>query len=138
MTTMTTETLTVTIDAPVDVVASDLANPQAHPQWATDFFAGPAAPAADDTWTANVPMMGGEVSMKVDADIANGRIDLYLAPIGAPFGPPLPVRVIPNGDGCDVLFTLARFPGQPDSAWTGGLASMQRELMNLKSRHEVS
>ena len=83
-------------------------------------------------------MMGGDVSMKVDADIANGRIDLYLAPMGVPFGPPLPVRVIPNCDGCDVLFTLTRFPGQPDAAWADGLASMQGELTNLKSRHETS
>ncbi len=137
MPTMTTETLTVTIDASADAVSKDLANPATHPEWATDFFAGPATAGNDDTWTVNVPMMGGEVAMKVDADVANGRIDLYLAPLGAPFGPPLPVRVIPNGDGCDVLFTLARFPGQPDAAWSDGLASMQRELIALKSRHET-
>ena len=47
------------------------------------------------------------------------------------------MRVVPNGDGCDVLFTLARFPGTPDEAWEEGLASMQRELENLKARHEA-
>jgi len=136
MPTMPTETLTVTIDAPVEVVTTDLADPAAQPEWATEFFSSPAVQGADDVWTVNVPMMGGEVTMKIDADIACGRIDMYLAPAGAPFGPPLPVRVIPNGDGCDVLFTLARFPGQPDDQWTEGLASMQRELLKLKNRHE--
>ena len=82
------------------------------------------------TWTL------GEARAKVHADIATGRIDLYLAPIGESFGPPLPVRVIGNGDGVDVLFTLARFPGQSDDEWQEGLASMARELQNLKDRYE--
>ena len=136
MPTMTTETLSVTIDAPVDRVTADLADASTHPEWGTGFFAGPARPVGDGVWKSTVPMMGGEVSMKVDADVDCGRIDLYLAPAGAPFGPPLPIRVIPNGDGCDVLFTLGRFPGQPDEEWTAGLESMQHELANLKVRHE--
>jgi hypothetical protein len=44
--------------------------------------------------------------------------------------------VIPNTDGVDVLFTLARFPGQSDDDWEEGLLSMSRELTNLKERHE--
>ena len=60
--------------------------------------------------------------MKIDADPVCGRIDLYLAPKGAPYGPPLPVRVVPNGEGADVLFTLARFPGQSDAQWEQDLA----------------
>jgi hypothetical protein len=44
--------------------------------------------------------------------------------------------VIRNADGVDVLFTLARFPGQSDAEWEEGLASMARELTKLKARHE--
>jgi hypothetical protein len=74
--------------------------------------------------------------MRIDADIAAGRIDMYLAPVGAPFGPPLPVRVVPNGDGCDVLFTLARFPGTDDAEWQSGLASMEHELEQLRGLYQ--
>ena len=42
----------------------------------------------------------------------------------------------PNGAGSDVLFTLARFPNQGDQEWTEGVQSMNRELENLKARHE--
>lgn len=136
MATLVTETVRVTIDAPFEQVASDLADPTAHPEWATEFFAGPIKAIAEDEVVVTVPRMGGEVQMKVDADVASGRIDLYLAPPGAGYGPPLPVRVIPNGGGVDVLFTLARFPGQTDGQWEEGLASMARELQNLKTRHE--
>ena len=50
---------------------------------------------------------------------------------------PIPVRLVPNGDGVDVLWTLARFPGVTDQAWQQGLAAMVRELQALKRRHET-
>ena len=136
MTTMITETVRITIDAPFDQVVSDLADPVTHPEWGTEFFSGPAQHAGDGEVLATVPRMGGEIHMKVDADPAAGRIDLYLAPLEASFGPPLPIRVIPNADGVDVLFTLARFAGQSDNEWEQGLVSMTRELTKLKERHE--
>ncbi len=136
MTTNTTATLTETIDAPPATVAADLADPMNHPFWATEFFAGPAADRGDGTVAVQIPMMGGSARMRVDADIDRGIIDLYLAPGDAPFGEPLPVRLVPNGEGVDVLWTLGRPEGVPDPAWEDGLRSMQRELANLKARHE--
>jgi hypothetical protein len=133
---MTTETVRVTIDVPLETVVADLSDPMTHPEWGTEFFSTPATRVAENEITTTVPRMGGEVSMKVVADVAAGNVDLYLAPIGAPFGPPLPVRVVPNADGADVLFTLARFPGLTDEQWAEGVASMQRELGNLKARLE--
>ncbi|MCI0543325.1 MAG: hypothetical protein L0Z49_02625 [Actinobacteria bacterium] len=138
MSTFPTATLTVTIDAPLGTVATDLADPATHPEWATEFFASPASPSPDGTGVSVVvPMMGGPVTFDVKGVPELGVLDLYLAPAGAPFGPPLPVRLIPNGDGVDVLWTLTRFPGMPDEVWAGGLASMERELDALRRRHEA-
>lgn len=136
MATLVTETVRVTIDAPFEKVASDLADPSTHHEWANEFFSGPPQILDNGELLVTVPRMGGEVRMKVEADTASGRIDLYLAPPGVPYGAPLPVRVIPNADGVDVLFTLARFPGQSDAEWESGLASMARELEHLKTRHK--
>ena len=136
MATFTSSTLAITIDAPLEQVAADLADPTSHPEWATEFFSGPVVPTPDGEFRATVPRMGGDVRLRVDTDRACGRVDLYLAPLDAPYGPPLPIRVVPNGDGCDVLFTLNRFPGTPDEAWEEGLTSMRRELENLRSRYE--
>lgn len=136
MATLVTETVRITIDASFEKVTSDLADPTTHHEWAREFFSSPAQILGNGEVVVTVPRMGGEVNMKVDADTACGRIDLYLAPPGLPYGAPLPVRVVPNADGVDVLFTLARFPGQSDSEWEGGLASMARELEHLKTRHE--
>jgi hypothetical protein len=137
MATLHTHTLTVTIDAPLVKVATDLADPTTHPSWATEFYAGPVRPAGGGEFVAPVPMMGGEVRHRIDADTARGIVDLYFAPPGAAYGPPIPVRLIPNGDGVDVLWTLARFPGLSDQAWQQGLAAMARELQALKHRHET-
>ena len=133
-----TETVRVSIAAPVGAVAADLADVTTHPEWATEFFAGSTrASDVDGEVRVDVPMMGGEVRMRAEATPELGVIDLYLAPAGAPYGPPIPIRVVPNGDGADVLFTLSRFPGTPDEAWAQGLASMTKELGNLKARFET-
>ena len=136
MSTHQTTTLAVTIDAPPQSVAADLADPATHPEWAAEFFDGPATRRDDGSYSARVPLMGGPVRFTVEADTAAGIVDLFLAPEGAPFGAPLPVRLVPNGDGVDVLWTLTRFPGTPDEAWQAGLASMSRELERLRERHE--
>lgn len=137
MTTATTRTLSVTIDAPFTAVVSDLSDPLAYPQWGTEFFAGPADPGEKPgVVNANVPMMGGPVEMRINSVPEHGVIDLFLAPQGAPFGEPVPIRVVPNGRGADVLFTLSRTAGMPDPAWDQAVSSMQKELGQLKARLE--
>jgi hypothetical protein len=88
MPTLHTQTLPVTIDAPLSQVATDLADPTTHPSWATEFYAGPVRPAPDGEFIAPVPMMGGQVRHKLDADPARGILDLYYAPWAHPMAPP--------------------------------------------------
>jgi hypothetical protein len=103
MATLQTHTVTVTIDAPLVQVAADLADPTTHPAWATEFYAGPLRPTADGEFVAPVPMLGGEVRHRIDADIARGILDLHFAPREGRMAPPIPVRLVPNADGVDVL-----------------------------------
>ncbi|HEC19792.1 MAG TPA: hypothetical protein ENI97_10685 [Gammaproteobacteria bacterium] len=130
------KTLTVEIDAPYEKVMMDLADPMTHPEWAKEFFAGPAKKSEYGYVLAPVPMMGGTIKFKIESDIALGLLDLYLAPPDSDYGAPLQVRVIRNGDGANVLWTLFRFPGLSDSNWKDGLISMSKELLELKKRHE--
>lgn len=133
MPTLHTKTLTVTIDAPFEQVAKYLADPANAHEWATEFFAAPLRPTSNGEWIASVPVMGGETRYRQDVDLEHGLIDVFLAPTDGEFGPPLPVRLLRNGDGTDVLWTLARMPGTPDQAWSAGVESMQRELDHLKT-----
>ena len=137
MSTLTTQTVSVTIDAAPKQVSADLMNVESHPEWGTEFFSEGVEDLGDGSWRVNIPMMGGNARMRIDGNEALGIIDMYIAPEGVPFGAPLPVRVVPNGDGSDVLFTLTRLPGQTDEDWQAGIASMQRELTRLKERHDA-
>ena len=65
-----TRTLTVTIDAPFDVVTKDLSEAHNHVEWGTEFFDGPARDSDDRAIIVSVPMMGGDVRFRVVLDVA--------------------------------------------------------------------
>ncbi len=136
MATLPIRTVTATIDAPYHEVADYLTDPARAHEWGNEFFAGPLRRADGDEWVAPVPMMGGDVRYRQEVDVARGILDIFLAPPGGEFGPPLPVRLLRNGDGIDVLWTLTRFPDTPDESWLQMIESMERELQHLKRRFE--
>jgi hypothetical protein len=43
------------------------------------------------------------------------------------------LRVVPNGDGCEVMFTLLRQPGTDDAAYEADAAHVLRDLRSLKA-----
>lgn len=43
-----------------------------------------------------------------------------------------PMRVIPNGDGCEVLFTLLQLGGVTDEQFRIDLETVRTDLQNLK------
>ncbi|GGD93215.1 SRPBCC family protein [Paenibacillus nasutitermitis] len=48
-----------------------------------------------------------------------------------------PMRVIPNGEGCEVHFTLFRQPDMSDQKFAEDAGMVQRDLESLKSRMEA-
>jgi len=136
MTVMETHAGKVSIDAPFEEVARLVADPARAHEWGTEFFSGPLRRADSDEWVAPVPMMGGEIRYRHEADVERGMVDVYLAPPGSDFGPPLPMRVVPNGDGADVIVVLARMPGTSTERWEQHLRDLERELETLKSLAE--
>ncbi|MFV2000968.1 MAG: hypothetical protein ACC654_11455 [Acidimicrobiia bacterium] len=130
--------MSISIEAAPRVVAEDLADPSTHSDWATEFIDGPPLEVREDgSVVVNIPAMGGPSRFKVEADLDRGILDLYLAPGDVPFGPPLPVRLVANGDGVDVLWVLSRPAMMDDEQWVTAQDSMARELENLKTRHEA-
>ena len=134
MTTFTTKTIAVTIDAPFDKIAPDLAEPFTHLEWGAEFFAGPVRQDSGRGLIVRVPAMGRDVQYRVETDLKHGIFDVVIAPLDRKFGPSLPVRLLRNGDGVDVLWTLIRFTGMPNESWEQGIAAMEMELHQLKQR----
>jgi hypothetical protein len=42
------------------------------------------------------------------------------------------LRVVPNGDGCEVMFTLLRLPGMTDDQFTADADHVAKDLRALK------
>ncbi|TCR83985.1 SRPBCC family protein [Rhizobium sp. BK376] len=47
------------------------------------------------------------------------------------------LRVVPNGDGCEVMFTLLRLPGMTDEQFAADAAHVRKDLEALKNLMEI-
>ena len=84
MTTQMTRTLTVTIEAPFEQVAKDLADPMSHVEWGSEFFSGNVRSAKNGSVIVESPLMGWTVKFRIEADEAGGiALD---RPLGLPAG----------------------------------------------------
>lgn len=128
------DTRAVTIQRPFAVVAGYLSNPLTYSAWATKYFTGPVVEVDQDTY--RVPTVAGERRLRVVMDVERGIFDIYLAPLDQAFSYALPVRVLANGDGADVLFTLTREPELTDSEWDESLLALEHELHEIKRQLE--
>jgi hypothetical protein len=46
------------------------------------------------------------------------------------------LRIVPNGDGCEVMFTLLRVPGMSDVQFEADATHVQKDLVTLKTLME--
>ncbi|WP_157582211.1 hypothetical protein [Phycicoccus sp. Soil803] len=123
-------TRAVTVRRPLSVVTALLADPTRYSEWAIDYFTSPVVMIDESTY--RVSTVPGERRFRVDTDLDRGTFDLYLAPIDGPYSYPLPIRVLANGEGADVVFTVTREPELSDDDWRSSLLSLENELNALK------
>jgi hypothetical protein len=125
--TIESRTLSVHIDRPLATVYEFLVNPANWNQWA--FGLGKSLRRSDTGWMA---------------DSADGIVNVHFTPrnefavldhtvirsSGAKVY--VPMRLIANGHGCELLFTLFREPGIPDGRYNADSGFVQRDLNRLK------
>ncbi len=123
-------TRAVTVRRPFAAVVAYLTDPLRYSEWAIDYFTSPVTEIDEQTY--RVTTVAGDRRLRVDVDAERGVIDLYLAPLDSAFSYPLPIRVLTNGDGADVLFTLTREPELSDAEWDSSLLALENELGAIK------
>lgn len=123
-------TRSVTINRPYAVVMEYLKDPVRYSQWAVEYFTSPVTKIDEDTYRMQTTM--GPRRFRVEADLERGAIDLYITELDKPFSYPLPIRLLRNQDGVDVLFTLAREDVLSDGDWVSSLEMLEKELAVLK------
>lgn len=121
--------LAVAIDRPASFVYEFAADPANLPQWAAG-LAGSTVEPEGDHWVTDSPMGRVEFAFAPRNDLGVLDHDVRL-PSGEVVSNPL--RVIPDGDACEVVFTLRRRPGMSEEDFAADAAAVERDLATLKS-----
>ena len=125
-------TLGVSIGCPLRKAYEFLSAPENFPKWATGLCT--SILKTGDEWLAETP----ERSMTVRFTERNafGVVDHFIYPApGAEIY--VPMRVIANGTGSEVIFTLFRLPEMSDAKFVEDAAWVARDLRALKELLEA-
>ena len=124
----TSRTLSVSIDLHPDKVYEFASNPENFPKWATAFCKSVKKSGGD--WVIDTPM--GPMKVRFAAKNVLGVLDHYVSPSPG-VEVYVPMRVVPNGSGSELVFTLFRLPGMTDEKFAEDLGMVERDLRTLKS-----
>ncbi|MGV3551972.1 SRPBCC family protein [Rhizobium sp.] len=129
MPTMPARIIHISIDRDWRDVARFVLAPENMPQWASGLGAG--FEPRGDHWVADGGPIG-EVRIDFAPDNAFGFADHDVTlPDGTVIQNAL--RVAPNGDGAEVMFTLLRQPSMSDADYEADAAHIRKDLETLKS-----
>lgn len=120
--------LSIVIERPTAAVYDYAANPANLPQWAAG-LARTTVEQVDDQWIAESPM--GRVTVTFAERNDFGVLDHVVT---LPSGESVynPVRVIPDGDASEVVFTLRRQSGMTEDQFDRDAEAVLADLATLK------
>ena len=123
---MEARTVSVTVNRPAAEVYDYLADPPNFPRWSE--FLTAMRPEQRD-WIAATPQ--GDVRIRFVERNDFGIVDHYVTiPSGATVY--VPLRVVPNGDQAEVLFTIFRLPEMTEQQFEADIELVSKDLRNLR------
>jgi hypothetical protein len=124
---MKAQTISVTIAAPPERVYAFASNPENLPRWVPSFFQ--SVERIDGEWVAQSTV--GRVVVEFVHDNDLGVLDHTVTlPSGARLTNPM--RVIPNGDGSEILFTLIQHQDMTDQQFQEDAELVLSDLHTLR------
>ncbi len=127
MTTREVRHISVSIDRPPDEVYAFVSNPENLPKWATGL--GGSIKNVKGEWVADSPM--GKIKIKFAEKNKFGVLD-HEVTLESGVTINNPMRVIPNGQGSEVFFTLIRQPETSDEKFASDARWVEKDLHILK------
>ena len=120
--------LRVAIEREPEVVYAFTSNPENLPQWAMGL--GQGVQRAGDHWEVNTEQ--GTVGLRFTPHNAYGVLD-HTVVLSDGTEVYVPMRVMPNGTGSEVMLVLFRQPEMDDNAFARDAGLMQNDLSTLKA-----
>jgi hypothetical protein len=119
--------LSVSIERPADAVYAFVADPANLPRWATAFCV--SVRRSGDEWIVETP--AAPVRIAFAAPNALGVVD-HVVTVSPELEVFSPMRIIANGSGSEVVFTLFQRAGMSDAEFSDDAALVQQDLETLK------
>jgi hypothetical protein len=120
--------ISVSVRCPFERAYDFLASPEKFPKWASGL--GTSLRKVGGGWVAETPEGPAEVRFTPRNEF--GVLDHFVrTPAGVEVY--VPMRVIRNGDGCEVTLTLLRLPGMSDEKFEQDAEWVRRDLGTLKA-----
>jgi hypothetical protein len=131
-TTMESRTISVSINRPADAVYNFASVPENIPKWASGLSKSITKQNGD--WIAETQQ--GPIKISFTERNSYGVLDHYVI---AGSGPEIyiPMRIVSNGDGSEIIFTLFRLPGMSDAKFAEDADWVRRDLNALKTLLET-
>jgi hypothetical protein len=102
-------------------------NPELLPRWASGLAT--AVERTDGEWTARAPM--GKVKIRFAENNEFGVLD-HDVTLESGLAIHNPMRVLPNGSGSEVVFTVFQRPGTSDATFAEDADRVTQDLLALK------
>ncbi len=126
------QTLSIWINRPIAVVYAFVAAPENFSKWATGL--GESIRQLNGEWVAETAQ--GLITIRFTEPNSFGVLDHYITPAsGAEIY--IPMRVLPNGPGSELIFMLFRLPDMSDENFAEDAAWVTRDLKTLKDLLET-
>lgn len=122
-----TRTFSVTISRTSTHVYDYVADPENLPKWAKAFCL--SIQRVGDGWTMLTP--AGPMGIRFIARNKLGVLDHWVAPEPG-FEVYVPMRVVPHGEGAEVMLTLFKLPEMSDAKFAEEAAMVEKDLQSLK------
>lgn len=124
---MKSRTVSVGINCEPGRVYEFVSNPENLPKWATAFCR--SVKRANGEWIIDTPQ--GPVKIRFVSKNDAGIVDHYVSPTpGAAIY--VPMRVVPNGSGSEVLLTVFQQPDMSEEQFAQDLRWVEQDLNTLK------
>lgn len=124
-----THTLSKSINRSTPDVYRFISNPANLPLWAPGLCLSIQKTDKENTWLAQT--INGPVTIRFAEQNKFGIIDHHVT-LGTGQEVYVPLRVIANNEGSEVIFTVFRLPGMTDEQFKEDITAVQKDLDALK------